>query len=81
MIKNKSKIKKGDNVKVISGKCKGQTGKVIKIMSKKNYLIIDNINLKTKHLKPKSTEEKGKIEKVEGPIHYSNVKIINNIEQ
>nr|YP_009393569.1 ribosomal protein L24 [Bostrychia simpliciuscula]ARW62131.1 ribosomal protein L24 [Bostrychia simpliciuscula] len=71
--KNKIKIKKGDIVKIISGKFKDQTGKVNSIKKKTNSLTIENINFKTKHIKPKQTEEKGTIKKIEGPIHCSNI--------
>jgi len=74
----KNKIKCGDNVSIISGKYKGDTGKVISIIKKKNKIIIENINIKTKHIKPKQTEEKGYIKKIEAPIDYSNVKLIKN---
>lgn len=78
MIKSKKsfKIKKGDNVKIISGKFKGQTGIVNSIIKKTNSITIENINIKVKHTKPKQSEEKGEIRKIEGPIHYSNVTII-----
>nr|ARW60656.1 ribosomal protein L24 [Polysiphonia sp.] len=70
------KIKKGDNVKIISGRHKGEYGKVNLVLKNKNQIIIENINIKTKHNKPKQTEEKGNIKKIESPIHYSNIKII-----
>nr|QCI07925.1 ribosomal protein L24 [Pleonosporium borreri] len=75
--KNKSKtnIKVGDIVKVISGKYKNETGKVNKILFKKNSLIIENINIKTKHIKPKQSEEHGQIQQIEKPIHISNIKL------
>nr|YP_009396856.1 ribosomal protein L24 [Ophidocladus simpliciusculus]ARW66042.1 ribosomal protein L24 [Ophidocladus simpliciusculus] len=76
MNKKINKIKKGDNIKIISGKDKGKIGIVTKIINKKNQLIIKNINIKTKHVKPQKTEEKGSIKKIEVPIHYSNVKTI-----
>nr|ARW69374.1 ribosomal protein L24 [Polysiphonia sp.] len=69
------KIKKGDNVKIISGKHKGKKGKVYKTIKSKNQIILQDINLKTKHIKPKQTEDKGSIKQIEFPIHSSNVKI------
>lgn len=71
------KIKKNDVVKVISGKQKGQQGKVIKLYRDKNKVVIENINIKTKHLKPKQNEDKGSITQIEGYIHKSNIKIIS----
>ena len=73
----KIKIKKGDNVEVISGKDKGKQGIVLSIIKQKQQVIVENINVKTKHVKPKQTDEKGMIKKVEFPIHYSNIKIIS----
>nr|QCI06052.1 ribosomal protein L24 [Delesseria sanguinea] len=72
MKKRKVQFMIGENVKVISGKHKGKTGKIKKILFKKNGLIIENINLKTKHIKPKQTDEQGKIIKIEAYIHSSN---------
>lgn len=74
----KNQIKYGDNVVVISGKHKGNQGKVLLVIRKKHQVVIENINLKTKHVKPKQTEEKGYIKKIEAPIHMSNVKITKN---
>lgn len=78
--KNKMNIKKGYNVKIISGKFKGQTGEVSNIIKKTNSITIKNINLKTKHIKPKQSEEKGEIKKIEGPIHYSNVEVAKTVK-
>nr|YP_010850478.1 ribosomal protein L24 [Lophurella caespitosa]WGH13256.1 ribosomal protein L24 [Lophurella caespitosa] len=72
-------IQKGDSVKIISGKHKGKSGKVLSIIKNKNQVLIKNINIKTKHIKPKQTEDKGYIKKIETPIHYSNVKLIKKI--
>ena len=67
------KFKIGDNVKVILGKDKGQTG-IIKILSlKKNKIIIEGINTKIKHVKPTRKDEAGKIIQFDAPIDISNV--------
>nr|QCI04874.1 ribosomal protein L24 [Bornetia secundiflora] len=73
-MKYKMNIKVGDNVKIISGKYKHEIGKVNKVIYKTNSLIIENINLKTKHIKAKTNDEPGTIKKIEKPIHRSNVK-------
>ena len=70
------KIKKGDLVKIISGKEKGKTGKVSLIIKKKNRVIVKDINMRTKHIKPKQQDEKGYLKQIEAPIHFSNVKPI-----
>ena len=75
--KIKIDIKKGQTVKIISGKYKGQIGKVMQVIYKNNSLIIENINLKIKHLKSKQSEQSGQIKNIEKPIHRSNVKIIS----
>ena len=73
MKKNRMHIKNGDTVKIISGKYKGQIGQITQILRKKNLVIIKNINLKTKHIRPNQKEESGQIINIEAPIHSSNV--------
>nr|YP_009391903.1 ribosomal protein L24 [Acrosorium ciliolatum]ARW60047.1 ribosomal protein L24 [Acrosorium ciliolatum] len=73
-MKKKINLKTGETVQIISGKYKNQTGKIKKIFINKNSLIIENLNIKTKHVKPKQTEENGKIAKIEAPIHRSNAR-------
>lgn len=70
---NKIHVKNGDTVKIISGKHKGQIGEITKILYKKNQVIIKNLNLKTKHIRPNKKEESGRIITIEAPIHSSNV--------
>ena len=75
-----SKIKKlhvkiGDQVKIISGFYKNQTGQILKINKKTGRIIIKGINYKFKHLKPKTQKEIGQIIQFESPIHHSNVKV------
>lgn len=74
MPQQKINLKTGDTVEIVSGKYKNQKGKIKKILVKKNSLIIENINIKTKHIKPKQAEEQGLIKKIEAPIHRSNAK-------
>lgn len=69
------KINKGNTAKVISGKHKGQSGTIISLEKNKQRVIIEGVNIKIKHVKPKQQDEKGKIEKIEGPVHISNIKI------
>jgi large subunit ribosomal protein L24 len=66
-------IKKGNQVKVITGKDKGKTGEVIEINRKMNTIKVKSINLVKKHTKP-TKENKGGIISKESFIHYSNVK-------
>ena len=70
-------LKVGDKVVVISGKDKGSEGKIIKTLKKDNKVIVEGINMVTKHVKPNAQNENGGIVKVEAPIHVSNVMIID----
>lgn len=67
------RIKIGDTVKVIAGKDKGKTGKVLKTFPTENRIVVEKINMVTKHMKPRGPENPGGIEKSEAPIHVSNV--------
>lgn len=76
-MKKTTRLQIGDDVKIISGKYKGQIGKITKVILKKEGAIIKDINIKTKHIKPKQIEEKGEIQKIEAYIHNSNLKKIS----
>lgn len=66
------RIKKGDTVVVITGKDKGKTGTVIKAMPKENRVVVQGVNMQTKHAK--ATQKSGaEIKHMEGPIDVSNV--------
>ena len=68
------KIKKGDTVKVIAGKDKGKEGKVLAV--KDNTVIVENVNMVTKHSKPSAANQNGGIIHQEGPIDISNVMLV-----
>ena len=70
-------FKVGDKVVVISGKDKGKEGKIIKTLKKDNKVVVEGINIVTKHVKPNAQNENGWIIKKEAPIHSSNVMIID----
>ncbi|CAN0357440.1 unnamed protein product [Pylaiella littoralis] len=70
----KTHVKIGEKVKIISGKEKGKIGLVKKIL-KKNRLLIENINMGAKHMKPLRPGENGEIKRIECPIHSSNVSL------
>lgn len=72
----KLKIKKGDQVIVISGENKGEKGQVKSVNREKNTLIVENVNMITKHVKPNAKHPDGAREQVEGPIHISNVMLL-----
>jgi large subunit ribosomal protein L24 len=70
------KIKVGDNVKIIAGKDKGKTGKVIETLRKNDKVVVEGINIVKKHQKPTQANDKGGIIEMSAPIHVSNVKKI-----
>ncbi len=72
----KLKIKKGDKVKVISGAYKGQEGEVREVFASKQRVIVTDVNMITKHTKPTQTTPGG-INKMEAPIHISNVMVVD----
>ena len=74
----KIKIKTGDNVKVITGNNKGSEGKVLKIVSDKNRLIVEGINMVKKHMKPNAQNPQGGIIEKEASIHISNVSLLTS---
>lgn len=69
------KLKKGDKVVVIAGSNKGKEGTITKVLDEK--VIIEGVNLRKKHLKPKNNNGTGEIIEQEAPIHASNVMIID----
>ena len=69
----KAKIKKGDQVQVISGKAKGQNGQVLRVDLRRQVVYIKDVNIQHRHTKPRSAEDKGGIIPQEGPVHISNV--------
>ncbi len=68
------KIKKGDNVMIITGKDKGKKGKVARVLVKDNRVIVEGSNMMKKHKRPTRSGEKGSMKDIEMPIHASNVK-------
>ena len=71
-----SKIKKGDLVKVIAGKDKDKEGKVLVVNHKNGTVIVEGVNMLTKHQKPSAANQEGGIVNVEGPIDASNVLVV-----
>jgi large subunit ribosomal protein L24 len=72
------KIKRGDNVLVIAGKEKGKTGRVERQMPSENRLVVEGVNMITRHMKARpGIRQSGRIQQ-EAPIHVSNVMLICN---
>jgi large subunit ribosomal protein L24 len=70
------KIKKGDTVLVISGKDRGRKGKVLKAFPSERKVLVEGINLRKKHQRPRREGEKGQIVQIPAPIDISNLKLI-----
>ena len=68
-----AKIKKGDQVIVLSGKDKGKTGTVTQSMPKDGKVIVSGVNVATRHRKPSQAEPQGGLVRVEAPLHVSKV--------
>ena len=68
-----SKIKKGDTVKVIAGKDKEKEGKVLSVDAKNNKVVVEGVNMVTKHSKPSAANQQGGILHQEAPIAISNI--------
>ena len=69
-------VKKGDTVVVLSGKDKGKQGKVLEVSPKEQKVIVDHINMVTKHVKPRKMGEAGGIVKAEGAMHACKVQLV-----
>ena len=74
------KVKVGDNVRILAGKDKGKTGRVIKTLKKDNKVVVEGINMVKKHVKPNRMNEIGSIQEMEAAIHVSNVKVVTGKE-
>jgi len=70
-----SKLKKGDTVKVLSGKDKGKTGKILRVIPEKDRIIVEKVNLIKKHKRPDQKVKGGILEK-EAPLHVSKVGLL-----
>lgn len=71
------RIKKNDLVRVIAGKDKGKEGKVLSIDAKKNAVVVEGVNMITKHAKPSAQNQQGGIIHHEAPIDISNVMYVH----
>jgi len=71
------KIKKGDTVRVITGKDNGKEGKVLSIDRKNNRVLVEGVNIITKHMKPSAANQNGGIVQKEAPIDISNVMYVH----
>ena len=72
-VRQRMHVRKGDTVQVIAGKDKGKTGEVVATNARKSQVIVQGVNIRTKHVKPQQEGESGQILTQEFPIHSSNV--------
>lgn len=77
-MQRKIHIKKGDTVQVITGEYKGQKGRVLDIIVKKNRVLVEGINMVSKHAKPNAENPQGGIIKKEAPVHISNLMVVDS---
>ena len=80
-VRYKIHVKKGDTVQVIAGKDKGKVGEILQVLPKISKVVVKDVNIKTKHVKPQQEGESGKIVTVEAPIHSSNVMLYSSKEK
>ena len=73
-----AKIKKGDRVVVLTGKDKGRTGQVTKVLPTENRVLVQGVNMVQRHTRPTQNDPQGGIKNKEAPIHVSNVAIVDS---
>ena len=69
-------IRKGDTVKIMTGKEKGKTGKVLHVYPKRERVLIEKLNMVKRHMKPSQQYKQGGIIEKEAPLHWSNVMVM-----
>ena len=74
-------VRKGDQVEVISGNHSGSTGKVLEVLARKQRVLVEGVRMIKRHLKKSQDNPQGKIAEREGPIHISNVKVVERAER
>ncbi len=74
-------VRKGDQVEVIAGNFRGSSGKVLEVISRKQRVLIEGVRMIKRHLKKSQDNPQGKIAEREGPIHISNVKVLERTER
>ena len=77
----KMHVKRGDTVQVISGSDKGKVGEIVKVLPKESKVVVEGVNVRTKHVKPQQEGESGQITTFEAPVHSSNVMLYSTKEK
>ncbi|MDP1736426.1 MAG: 50S ribosomal protein L24 [Caulobacter sp.] len=73
-----AKIKKGDRVVLLTGKDKGKTGDVARVLPKEDRVVVSGLNMVQRHTKPTQADPQGGIKHKEAPVHVSNVAIVDS---
>ena len=73
-------VKKGDTVSIISGNHKGAIGKILAVLPKKQQVLVEGVRIIKKHTRRSQDNQTGGIIEREGPIHISNVKLVEKVE-
>jgi large subunit ribosomal protein L24 len=71
-----NKIKRNDQVLVVTGRDRGKTGEVRRVLPDEQRLIVQGVNIRKRHMRPRAMGQQGGIIESEGPIHWSNVKLL-----
>lgn len=80
-VRHKMHVRKGDTVQVIAGRDRGKVGEILSVNPKKSQVIVQGVNIRTKHVKPQQEGESGQIVTQEAPIHSSNVMLYSEKEK
>lgn len=80
-VRHKIHVRKGDTVQVIAGRDRGKVGEVLTVIPKTSQVVVEGVNIRTKHVKPQQEGESGQIVTQEGPIHSSNVMLYSEKEK
>ncbi|MBE9158796.1 50S ribosomal protein L24 [Nodosilinea sp. LEGE 06152] len=80
-VRHKVHVRKGDTVQVIAGRDRGKVGEVLSVIPKTSQVIVQGVNIRTKHVKPQQEGESGQIVTQEAPIHSSNVMLYSEKEK
>jgi len=80
-VRHKMHVRKGDTVQVIAGRDRGKVGEVLSVIPKTSQVLVQGVNIRTKHLKPQQEGESGQIITQEAPIHSSNVMLYSEKEK
>lgn len=80
-VRYKIHVRKGDTVQVIAGRDRGKVGEVLTVIPKTSQVVVEGVNIRTKHVKPQQEGESGQIVTQEGPIHSSNVMLYSEKEK